>query len=290
MSMATANTTAILLIHCPDRRGLVAAVSGFIGRHGGNIVYLDQHVDVGEGVFFMRVAWELEGFGLPRERIAEEFREALGQPFDMTWRLHFSDQVPRMALFVSRLPHCLYDLLSRWQSGEWRVNIPLIVSNHDDLRPVAEQFGVPFHVFPITPENKVEQEQREIALLREHDVEFVVLARYMQVLSPSLIAAFPQRIINIHHSFLPAFAGARPYHAAHARGVKIIGATSHYVTEELDAGPIIDQGVTQITHRDPVEELIRKGRDLEKLVLARAVWAHLQRKVLPYGNRTVIFD
>lgn len=288
--MAAAGTTAILLIHCPDRRGLVAAVSTFIGRHGGNIVYLDQHVDVVEGVFFMRVEWELEGFDLAREEIESEFQEALGQPFDMTWRLHFSDHVPRMALFVSRLPHCLYDLLSRWQSGEWQVSIPLVVSNHEDLRPVAGQFGVPFHVFPIDPRSKAEQEAREVALLREQDVEFVVLARYMQVLSPEFIGAFPQRIINIHHSFLPAFAGARPYHAAHARGVKIIGATSHYVTEELDAGPIIDQGVTQITHRDPVGELVRKGRDLEKLVLSRAVWAHLQRKVLPYGNRTVIFD
>ncbi len=288
--MAEAGTTAILLIHCPDQRGLVAAISAFIGRHGGNIVYLDQHVDATEGVFFMRVEWALEGFGLPRQRIETEFQETLGQPFDMTWRVHFSDEVPRMALFVSRLPHCLYDLLSRWQSGEWRASIPLIISNHEELRPVADQFGVPFHVFPIDARNKAEQEAREAALLREHDVEFVVLARYMQVLSPELIGAFPRRIINIHHSFLPAFAGARPYHAAHARGVKIIGATSHYVTEELDAGPIIDQGVTQITHRDSVGELVRKGRDLEKLVLARAVWAHLHRKVLPYGNRTVIFD
>ena len=282
--------TATLLMHCRDQTGLVAAFSDFIANHRGNILYLDQHVDRAEGVFFMRIEWELAGFDLAETEIGDAFTRELGERFGVSWRLFFSDQRPRMAIFVSRLPHCLYDLLSRWQSGEWQVEIPLIVSNHADLRPVAQQFGVPFHVFPITPENKVEQERREIELLREHEVEFCVLARYMQVLSPALIGAFPQRVINIHHSFLPAFAGARPYHAAHARGVKIIGATSHYVTEELDAGPIIDQDVTTISHRDSVDDLVRKGRDLEKLVLARAVWAHIQRKVLSYRNRTVIFD
>ncbi len=289
--MTTAETrTATLLVHCRDQRGLVAAVSDFIARNDGNIVYFDQHVDDSQGVFFMRVEWALAGFRLAPGEIGPAFEQDLGHRYAMAWRLHFSDHVPRMAVFVSRLPHCLYDLLSRWQSGEWRVEIPLIVSNHEDLRPVADQFGVPFHCFPITPENKAEQEARELALLRDHGVELVVLARYMQVLSPRLIDAYRECLINIHHSFLPAFAGARPYHAAHARGVKIIGATSHYVTEELDAGPIIAQDVAHITHRDDVTTLVRKGRDLEKIVLARAVYAHLQRKVLSYGNRTVIFD
>jgi len=282
--------TAMLLMHCRDQRGLVAGVSEFLARHGGNIVYLDQHVDTAEGVFFMRVEWELAGFGLAPDAIGPAFDEALGRRFAMTWRLHFSEEQPRMAVFVSRLPHCLYDLLSRWQSGEWRVSIPLIVSNHEDLRPVAAQFGVPFHVFPVTAASKQAQEARELDLLRGLGVELVVLARYMQVVTPTLIDAFPERIVNIHHSFLPAFAGARPYHAAHARGVKIIGATSHYVTEDLDAGPIIDQDVTAISHRDSVADLVRKGRDLEKIVLARAVWAHLQRKTLVYRNRTVVFD
>ncbi|MBA1145974.1 formyltetrahydrofolate deformylase [Ectothiorhodospiraceae bacterium WFHF3C12] len=282
--------TAILLIHCPDQPGLVAAISNFIANNGGNIVDLDQHVDNEGGVFFMRVEWSLEQFRIPSDAIERHFSEAIAERYAMRWQLHFSDERPRMAIFVSQLPHCLTDLLARWQSGEWHVDIPLILSNHESLRPVAEQFGIEFRVFEITPENKRAQEQRELELLQSHRIDFVVLARYMQVLSPVLIDAMPGRIINIHHSFLPAFPGARPYHSAHARGVKIIGATSHYVTEELDAGPIIAQDVTPITHRDPVEALIRKGRDLERVVLARAVWYHLQRKVLSYGNRTVVFD
>lgn len=282
--------TAILLMHCADQQGLVAAISDFIARNQGNIVYLDQHVDERRGIFFMRIEWDLARFRLAPAAIDAAFDEAIGQRFKMHWTLSFSDDVPRIAIMVSRLPHCLYDLLSRWQSGEWRVEIPLIISNHDDLRGVAEQFGVPYLVFPITPENKTHQEQRLLELLREQRIDLVVLARYMQILSPQVIADYPNRIINIHHSFLPAFPGARPYHSAHARGVKIIGATSHYATAELDAGPIIAQDVVPITHRDPVEELVRKGRDLEKLVLARAVWAHVQRKVLCYENRTVIFD
>lgn len=282
--------TAILLIHCADQPGLVAAISNFIANNGGNIVDLDQHVDDEQGVFFMRVEWSLERFRIPADAIADSFGEAIADRYGMQWRLHFSDERPRMAIFASRLPHCLTDLLARWQSGEWAVDIPLIVSNHETLRPVAEQFGPEFRVFDITHENKHAQEQRELTLLQEYGIDFIVLARYMQVLSPVLIDAFASRIINIHHSFLPAFPGARPYHSAHERGVKIIGATSHYVTEELDAGPIIAQDVTPITHRDPVETLIRKGRDLERVVLARAVWYHLQRKVLSYGNRTVVFD
>lgn len=287
---AASDRTAILLIHCADQHGLVAAISDFIARNEGNIVYLDQHVDERRGVFFMRIEWELTRFRLAAEAIGEAFDEAIGRRFAMHWTLHFSDEVPRIAIMVSRLPHCLYDLLSRWQSGEWRVEIPLLISNHEDLRGVAEQFGLPYYVFPITPQNKAHQERRLLELLQEQRIELVVLARYMQILGAQFIARYPNRIINIHHSFLPAFPGARPYHSAHARGVKIIGATSHYATPELDAGPIIAQDVAPITHRDPVEELVRKGRDLEKLVLARAVWAHIQRKVLCYENRTVIFD
>ncbi|QGM21217.1 formyltetrahydrofolate deformylase [Spiribacter sp. 2438] len=282
--------TATLLMHCPDRPGLVAAVTRFLAGHGANIIDLDQHVDRAEGVFFMRVKWELAGFRLDTDDFAGSFETAVARDFGATWQLHHDRRPLRMAIFVSRMPHCLYDLLSRWQSGEWSVEIPLIISNHDTLRPVAEQFGVPFQRFEITPETKAEQEAREVALLREHGVDLVVLARYMQVVTPILIDAFPQQMINIHHSFLPAFAGARPYHAAHARGVKIIGATSHYVTEDLDAGPIIEQDVTRISHRDSVGELVRKGQDLEKLVLARGVWAHLQHQTLVYRNRTIVFS
>jgi|SRR5690625_366560 len=282
--------TATLLIHCRDRHGLVAAITNFIYTNNGNIVYLDQHVDAQKQVFFMRIEWELEGFAVPAEQIANQFEAALAQRFEMSWALHFSDEILRMALFVSRLPHCLFDVLARCQSGEWQVEVPLIISNHEDLRPVADRFGIPYHCLPITPDNKLEQEARQLELLAEHDIDFIVLARYMQILSPSFIDHYPERIINIHHSFLPAFAGAKPYHAAHERGVKIIGATSHYVTSELDAGPIIAQDVTNVSHRDAVEDLVRKGRDLEKLVLARAVWNHMQHKVLCYDNRTVIFD
>lgn len=284
------DSTAILLVHCPDQPGLVAAISSFIAGNDGNIVDLDQHVDDERGVFFMRVEWDTTGFRIPRSRIAERFGALIATRFSMQWQLHFSDERPRMAIFVSRLPHCLTDMLARWQSGEWQVEIPLVISNHEALRPVAEQFGIEFRLFPITPDNKAEQEARELALLEEFSIDLVVLARYMQVLSPTLINAFRSRIINIHHSFLPAFPGCRPYHSAHARGVKIIGATSHYVTEALDEGPIIAQDVTPITHRDPVEELVRKGRDLERTVLSRAVWFHVQRKVLSYDNRTVVFN
>ncbi len=286
----TDRRTAILLIHCPDRRGIVAAISRFLSEHGGNIVDLDQHVDTEQGVFFLRAEWELRGFALPADGIAEAFRRELAEPLDMTWRLHFSDERPRMAIFASRLAHCLYDLLARWQTGELAVDIPLIISNHDELRPVAKRFGIDFYHLPVTPETKAKVERQQNDLLADYRIDFAVLARYMQILSADFIQAWPERIINIHHSFLPAFAGARPYHAAHERGVKIIGATSHYVTEDLDAGPIIEQDVTRVTHRDSVADLVRKGRDLEQLVLARAVWLHVQRKTLVYRNRTVVFD
>lgn len=284
-----AHDTAILLIHCPDRPGIVAAVSTFIQRHGGNILHLDQHVDREKQVFFMRVEWELEGFDLGFEATRPVLAAELADPYHMEWSLHRSGDRPRMAIFVSKLPHCLYDLLARVASGEWNVEVPLIVSNHPDLGPVADKFGIDFHCLPITPKTKREQEQRELELLAEHDVELVVLARYMQVVTDDFIAHYPNRMINIHHSFLPAFPGARPYHSAHRRGVKIVGATSHYVTAELDAGPIIEQDVVHVSHKDGVADLIRRGRDLEKVVLSRAVFRHLQRRVLVYDNKTVVF-
>ncbi len=282
--------TATLLMHCADRPGVVAAVTRFLAEHGANIIDLDQHVDRAEGVFFMRVKWELDSFALAPAAFGEPFNAAIAHDYAATWQLHHDPEPIRMAIFVSKMSHCLFDLLARWQSGEWPVVVPLIISNHTTLAPIAEQFGVPFHHFPITPATKADQEAREIALLQSEAIDLIVLARYMQVLSGQLIHAYPTGIINIHHSFLPAFAGAKPYHAAHKRGVKIIGATSHYVTEDLDAGPIIEQDVTRITHRDSVGELVRKGQDLEKLVLARGVWAHLQRQTLVYQNRTIVFS
>jgi formyltetrahydrofolate deformylase len=278
-----------MLISCPDQRGIVAAVTTFIAKHNGNVIDLNQHVDTSENVFFMRIEWEEAGFDVPRDGILESFRD-ISDRFRMRCELRFSDTVPRMALFVSKEAHCLYDVLSRVQAGEWNVEVPVIVGNHPDLKPVAEKFGVDFHLFPITKENKEEQEARELEMLRERGVDFVVLARYMQIVTPVLIGAYPNRIINIHHSFLPAFAGAKPYHAAYARGVKIIGATSHYVTAELDTGPIIEQDIIRVSHKDSLEDLIRKGKDLEKIVLARAIYHHLQNKILVYSNKTVVFE
>ncbi|MBV6436992.1 MAG: formyltetrahydrofolate deformylase [Chloroflexi bacterium] len=282
--------SATLLISCPDQRGLVAAVTQFIFQHNGNILHLDQHVDQQAAVFFMRVEWDLTGFGIARADIPTAFGLTVGNRFKMDWTLRFSDETPRMALFVSKQSHCLYDILSRWQAGEWQVAIPLIVSNHESLKPVADSFDIPFHHFAISADTKAEQERAQIDLLKAHKVEFVVLARYMQILTGQFIGAFPNRIINIHHSFLPAFAGAKPYHAAHARGVKLIGATSHYVTADLDAGPIIAQDVIPVNHKDSVSDLVRKGQDIEKLVLAQAVWHHLQNRVLVYNNKTVVFQ
>lgn len=282
--------TAIIRIHCPDQRGIVARVTDFIHRNNGNIVALDQHTDRDEGRFFMRVEWELQNFELERDQIEPAFEFAIATPCKMKWKLHFSDRIPRMALFVSKMSHCLYDLLARYQSGEMRVEIPLIISNHKDMEGVAANFGIPYFHLPITAETKAAQEAKELELLKEHRVDFIVLARYMQILSQSFVDHFPERVINIHHSFLPAFIGAKPYHAAHARGVKIIGATSHYVTTDLDAGPIIEQDVARISHHDNVERLIQKGRDIEKIVLSRAVMAHIDRKTLVYKNKTVVFQ
>ena len=282
--------TAKLLLHCPDKPGILAQITNFITINGGNIVDLDQYVDHIEHVFFARIEWELEGFMIPRDKILDYFSTLYAQKYDMSLRLYFSDVKPRMAIFVSKMSHCLFDMLARYTAGEWDCEIPLIISNHPDLAPVAERFGIPFHVFPITKENKAEQEAKEMELLKENGVTFIVLARYMQVISEKMIKAYPGKIINIHHSFLPAFIGAKPYHQAWERGVKIIGATSHYVTTELDAGPIIEQDVVRITHKDTPEDLVYKGKDLEKIVLSRAVQKHIDRKILSYKNKTVIFN
>lgn len=282
--------TAKLLLHCPDKPGILAEVTDFITVNKGNIIYLDQYVDHVENIFFMRIEWELKDFLVPQEKIEDYFATLYAQKYEMNFRLYFSDTKPRMAIFVSKMSHCLFDLLARYTAGEWNVEIPLIISNHPDLQHVAERFGIPFHLFPITKETKEEQEKKEMELLAEHKITFIVLARYMQVISEQMINAYPNRIINIHHSFLPAFVRAKPYHAAFERGVKIIGATSHYVTTELDAGPIIEQDVVRITHKDTVQDLVNKGKDLEKIVLSRAVQKHIERKVLAYRNKTVIFN
>ena len=281
---------AILLMYCKDKSGIVAAVSDFISVNNGNIIDLDQHVDHEEKIFFMRIKFSLDGFNIPQEKIQDYFKTLIAEKWEMKWRIYFSDYVPKLALFVSKMSHCLLDILSRWQSGEWKVEIPLIISNHENLRFLAEKFDIPYYCFPITKQNKAEQEAKEIALLQEHGVDCIVLARYMQVVTADFISHYPNKIINIHHSSLPAFPGAKPYHSAYGRGVKIIGATSHYVTQDLDAGPIIYQDIVKITHRDSVKDLIRKGRDLEKLVLSSAIFHHLERKVLAYNNKTIVFN
>ena len=266
--------TAKLLLHCPDKPGILAEVTDFITVNKGNIIYLDQYVDHVENIFFMRIEWELKDFLVPQEKIEDYFATLYAQKYEMNFRLYFSDTKPRMAIFVSKMSHCLFDLLARYTAGEWNVEIPLIISNHPDLQHVAERFGIPFHLFPITKETKEEQEKKEMELLAKHKITFIVLARYMQVISEQMINAYPNRIINIHHSFLPAFVGAKPYHAAFERGVKIIGATSHYVTTELDAGPIIEQDVVRITHKDTVQDLVNKGRTWKRLcflVLFRSI-------------------
>lgn len=283
--------TAILLLHCPDRQGIISEVTKFITDNEGNIVYLDQYTDHVDGVLFMRIEWELDTFLIPREKIKDLLDTLYAKRFGMVCNLYFNDQRPRMAIFVSKMSHCLYDLLSRYKAGEWDIDIPCIVSNHEDLRYIGEQFNIPYYVWSIAKDhsNKAEVEAAEMELLRKERVTFIVLARYMQIITDGMINAYPNHIINIHHSFLPAFIGAKPYHQAWERGVKIIGATSHYVTNELDAGPIIEQDVVRISHRDTPESLIRKGRDLEKIVLSRAVTAHIERKILTYNNKTIIF-
>lgn len=284
--------TAILLLHCPDEQGIISEVTKFITDNQGNIVYLDQYVDREDGMFFMRIEWELKNFAIPREKIYEYIDTLYSQRYSMTFNLYFNDERPRMAIFVSKMSHCLYDLLARYKAGEWNVDIPCIVSNHEDLRYVAEQFNIPYYVWSIKKDhsNKEEVEKAEMELLKKEKVTFIVLARYMQIITDGMISAYPHKIINIHHSFLPAFIGAKPYHQAWERGVKIIGATSHYVTADLDAGPIIEQDVTRITHKDTPESLVLKGKDLEKIVLSRAVTKHIERKILTYNNKTIIFS
>jgi formyltetrahydrofolate deformylase len=287
--MATPKPTAILLVCCPDQRGIVAALSTFITEHRGNIIALDQYVDTAESVFFARMEWELDGFDLPLDDFAAAFGP-IATPRRIDWSLHLSDQRLRMAILVSKQAHCLYDILARHESGEWPVDIALVVSNHPDHQGLAERHGIPFRHIPVTAADKAQTEPLQIAALQEANVDFIVLARYMQILSPAFVQAFPTRIINIHHSFLPAFAGGRPYHAAHDRGVKIIGATAHYVTETLDEGPIIEQDVIRVSHRQGIDDLVRLGRDLEKIVLSRAIYGHLTHRLLVYKNRTVVFN
>ena len=284
--------TAILLLHCPDEQGIISEITKFITDNHGNIVYLDQYVDREDGMFFMRLEWELEKFTIPREKIEDIISTLYAKRYNMDFNLYFNDDKPRMAIFVSKMSHCLYDLLARYKAGEWNVDIPCIVSNHENLGYVAEQFDIPYYVWSIKKEhsNKAEVEAAEMELLKKEKVTFIVLARYMQIISDEIINSYPNHIINIHHSFLPAFVGAKPYHQAWERGVKIIGATSHYVTAELDAGPIIDQDVTRISHKDTPESLVLKGKDLEKIVLSRAVTKHIERKILTYHNKTIIFS
>ena len=283
---------AILLLHCPDEQGIISEITKFITDNHGNIVYLDQYVDCEDSMFFMRLEWDLENFMIPREKIEDIINTLYKVRYNMNFNLYFNDEKPRMAIFVSKMSHCLYDLLARYKAGEWNVEIPCIVSNHEDLSYVAKQFGIPYYVWSIKKDhsNKAEVEAAEMELLKKERVTFIVLARYMQIISNDMIKSYPNHIINIHHSFLPAFVGAKPYHQAWERGVKIIGATSHYVTAELDAGPIIDQNVTRISHKDTPESLVLKGKDLEKIVLSRAVTKHIERKILVYHNKTIIFS
>lgn len=280
--------TARLLITCEDASGIIAAVAGFIAQHEGNILDADQHSDREANKFFMRVEIDLNGFRLDEGSFEAAWRP-VSERFGMKWEMHWGNRIKRMAVMVTKTGHCLSDLLWRWRTGELRVDLPIVIGNHPDLEPDVRAFGVQFHCVPVRDGNKAGQEAAILALLAEYKIDFVVLARYMRILTPDFVAAYPQRIINIHHSFLPAFAGARPYHQAHARGVKIIGATSHYVTVDLDQGPIIAQEALDVGHRDSVEDLIRKGRDLERVVLARAVHHHVEDEILVSGNKTVVF-
>lgn len=282
--------TAVLLMHCPDQPGIIAVITDFINANGGNILYLDQYVDKENGIFYMRVEWDLANFGIPSEKISDYFETLYANKYNVNFKISFTKRRQRMAIFVSKMSHCLYDILARYIAGEWDVEIPLIISNHPDMKIVADQFNIPYEVIPVNKDNKAEMEALEFELLDKHQIDFIVLARYMQVLSENFINRYPNRIINIHHSFLPAFVGAKPYHAAYDRGVKLIGATSHYVTSELDAGPIIEQDIVRITHKDTVNDLVKKGRDLEKIVLSRAVEKHIQRKILTYHNKTIVFS
>jgi formyltetrahydrofolate deformylase len=282
-------STAILLLSCPDQKGVVATIADFVYRHNGNILHADEHADEGSNLFLMRVEFDPADFDIDLADFGRHF-DPIANRFNMTWRLAQSARRPRMAILVSKYDHCLADLLYRHRSGELTCEIPLIISNHPDNKPIADFYGIPFETIPVVKDQKQVAEQNILELLKQHNPDFIVLARYMQILSHQFVSAYPQRIINIHHSFLPAFIGAKPYHQAFQRGVKLIGATSHYVTEVLDDGPIIEQDVVRISHRDAVEDLIQKGRDLEKIVLSRAVRWHIENRVLLYGHKTVVFD
>lgn len=279
-----------ILIHCPDQKNIIASVTTFIAQVGGNITYIDQHVDVEQNVFFMRLECEFANSQITIESFKEDFDTSLASKFNMSWDLYSQEQKPKMALFISKYDHCLFDILGRYSAGELNVEIPLIISNHNDLRSIAERFDIPFHYVPFTKDNKEEGEARQIELLKRYEINFIVLARYMQIITPKLISIYENKIINIHHSFLPAFPGAKPYHSAFKRGVKIIGATSHYVTEELDEGPIIEQDIARVSHIHSIEDFIMKGRDLERIVLARAIKLHAERKTMVYSNKTVVFS
>ena len=281
---------AILLLSCPDQKGIVAAITDFLLKNDGNVVDIEQHVDTDNSQFFMRVEWELDGFNIPNEKIGEYFNTLVASKYGIHWDLEFGGRRTRIALFVSKYSHCLYDILSRYQSGEWNVEIPLIISNHENLEHVAHSYKIPFHYIPISKEAKSEKEKIQIQLLEKNNIGLIVLARYMQILSNEFVKHYPRKIINIHHSSLPAFIGANPYRAAFERGVKFMGATAHYVTADLDEGPIIAQDITQISHRDSIEDMKRKGRDIEKIVLAQAIWSHINHNVMVSGNKTVVFD
>ena len=278
-----------LLIHCEDQKGIIATVTNFIVKVEGNITYLDQHVDLERNVFFMRLESELTNPSITLASIRTDFQQTIATDFNMSWDLYNKEVVPKMALFVSKYNHCLYDILGRYSAGELNVEIPLIISNHIDLKLIADQFNIPFFHVPFTKDNKAEGEKQQIELLQKYEINFIVLARYMQIITPDLISLYENKIINIHHSFLPAFPGAKPYHSAFKRGVKIIGATSHYVTAELDEGPIIEQDITRVSHINSVDDFIMKGKDLERIVLARAIKLHAERKVMVYSNKTVVF-
>jgi formyltetrahydrofolate deformylase len=280
----------IILIHCKDQKGIIAAVTTFIAKMEGNIIYIDQHVDVEQNVFFMRLECELTNSHITVESFKEDFDKSLASDFKMSWELYNQEQKPKMALFVSKYDHCLFDILGRYSANELNVEIPVIISNHNDLRSIAERFDIPFHCVPFTKDTKEEGEAKQIELLKKYHINFIVLARYMQIITPKLISLYENKIINIHHSFLPAFPGAKPYHSAFKRGVKIIGATSHYVTEELDEGPIIEQDIARVSHIHSVDDFIMKGRDLERIVLARAIKLHAERKTMVYSNKTVVFS
>lgn len=279
----------VLLIHCRDQKGIIASVTNYIASIEGNIIYLDQHVDGDQDVFFMRLECEFKSTSFSIENFKTDFQDKLATQFQMSWEIYTIENKPKMAIFISKYDHCLYDILGRYSTGELNVEIPIIISNHNDLSSVAERFSIPFQYIPFTKENKEAGEKAQIAILNKYQIDFIVLARYMQIITPNLIALYKNKIINIHHSFLPAFPGAKPYHSAFNRGVKIIGATSHYVTEELDEGPIIEQDITRVTHSHSIEDFIMKGKDLERMVLARAIKLHAERKTMVYNNKTVVF-